>query len=551
MFKHRRYVVALCMVALLGASCASSSNTKDDAGAPQGEAPRFTIRLGADTQARGYPTPFAGIRGPGKLLSGYIFDSLTAPDVTGGQKPWLAKSWETSADGLTWTFHLNEGAKFTDGTPLTAADVQFTFEYDLTGPGAAALGSNVTYIESVTAVDPATVAFKLKSQRPSFLSDIAGSSSYGIVPKHIWSSVTDPVKFQGPTALIGSGPYKLQSFDLTANTYDFVANDDFYLGKPVVKEVQFVPVADPLLALAAGEVDAASTGNGDFVPQAQFDALSKQFKMITAQGEWNPALFFNSTKGFPYDQKAFRQGVVYALDRNDMLQRLVGGRGVPGSAGALGPANPFLNKSLPAYNFDKAKAQALFDSIDLKDRNGDGMRDRPDGSAFKIPLSVSTEDASESQLIKEYLRAVGLDVDINTVDQQTSDARGSSGDYEMAIQHFGGLSSDPSGLVSRFTSNTKSTAFSRVWGYKNPAFDQVANEQASTVDEAKRKQLVDQMQSILAEDLPQISLYVPDQITFVDAKKLGGFAYTPGCPPCGATGNKRMLVAGNALPIAG
>jgi hypothetical protein len=85
MLKHRSLAVALCFVALLGASCASSSDTKDDAGAPQGEAARFTIRLGADTQARGYPTPFAGIRGPGKLLSGYIFDSLTAPDVTGGQ----------------------------------------------------------------------------------------------------------------------------------------------------------------------------------------------------------------------------------------------------------------------------------------------------------------------------------------------------------------------------------------------------------------------------------------------------------------------------------
>ena len=551
MMKHRSLVGALCLVALVGASCASSSGSKKETGAPPGEAARITIRLGADTQARGYPTPFAGIRGPGKLLSGYIFDSLTVQDVTGAQKPWLAKSWETSPDGLTWTFHLQENARFTDGTPVTSEDVRFTFEYDLTGPGATALGSTVNYIDSVTAPDPATVVFTLKSQRPSFLGDIAGSSSYGIVPKAIWSSVTDPVKFQGPTALIGSGPYKLQSFDLSTNSYDFVANDDFYLGKPVIKEIQIVPVADPLLALAAGEVDAASTGNGDFVPQAQFDALSKQFKMITAQGEWNPALFFNPNRGFPYDQKAFRQGVLYALDRNDMLQRLVGGRGVPGSAGTLGPANPYLNKNLPAYNFDKGKAAALFDSIDLKDRNGDGMRDKPDGSAFKIPLSVSTEDAAESQLIKEYLRAVGLDVDINTVDQQTSDARGSSGDYEMAIQHFGGLSGDPSGLVSRFVSTSKSTAFSRVWGYKNPAFDQIANEQASTVDDAKRHQLVDQMQAMLAEDVPNISLYVPDQITFVNPQKLGGFAYTPGCPPCGATGNKRMLVAGNALPVAG
>jgi peptide/nickel transport system substrate-binding protein len=370
------------------------------------------------------------------------------------------------------------------------------------------------------------------------------------MPKHIWSSVTDPAKFQGPTALIGSGPYKLENFDLTTNSFNFVANEDFYLGPAKVRQFQVVPVADALLALDRGEVDAASGGNG-LIPKIQYDALAKKYKVLTAPGEYNLALFFNPNKGFPYNEEAFRQGVVYGIDRKDMVQRLVDGRGIPGPAGALGPGNEFLNKSLPTYDHDKAKAAALFDQINLRDRNNDGLRDRPDGSSFKIPLSVSSSDNQEAQLTKEYLRAVGLDVEINAVDQQTSDDRGAKGDYEMAIQHFGGLSSDPSGLVSRFTSNTRSTSFNRVWGYKNPTFDQIATEQASTVDEAKRKQLVDQMQSILAEDMPQISLYVPDQITFVDAKKLGGFSYTPGCPPCGATGNKRMLVAGNALPIAG
>ncbi|HET7719226.1 MAG TPA: ABC transporter substrate-binding protein, partial [Acidimicrobiales bacterium] len=167
---------------------------------------------------------------------------------------------------------------------------------------------------------------------------------------------------------------------------------------------------------------------------------------------------------------------------------------------------------------------------------------------FKVPLSVSSSDTQQAQLVKEYLRAVGIDVDINAVDQQTSDDRGAKGDYEMAIQHFGGLSGDPSGLITRFTSNSRSTSFTRVHGYNNPEFDKVANDQAVEVDLNKRKELVNRMQAILAEDLPQISLYVPDQIAFVDDKKFKGFAYTPGCPPCGVTGNKRHLHAGNANP---
>lgn len=544
--RHLRTAAAAVVLALAATAC---SSTGDDAPTTESGAPgneRVTLRIPANTQSGGYPTPYAAIRGPGRLVTTYIFDTLAFPDVTGEPKPWLAKSWTTSPDGKTWTFTLNDNVKFHDGMPLTSDDVVFSFDYNLKGPGTA-VAAGVTYIDTVTAPDPKTVVITLKTVRPSFLQDIAGTFGFAIMPKHIWSSVTDPAKFQGPTALIGSGPYKLENFDLTTNSFNFVANEDFYLGPAKVRQFQIVPVADALLALERGEVDAAGGGNS-LIPKVQYDALARRFEVLTAPGEFNLALFFNAAKGFPYNEKAFRQGVVYGLDRKDMVQRLVDGKGIPGPAGALGPGNEFLNKNLPPYNFDRAKAGSLFDQIDLKDRNNDGLRDKPDGSAFKIPLSVSSSDTQQAQLVKEYLRGVGLDVDINAVDQQTSDDRGAKGDYEMAIQHFGGLSGDPSGLITRFSATTRSTSFTRVYGYNNPAFEKVANDQAVEVDPVKRKALVDQMQAILAEDLPQISLYVPEQISFADTKKFAGFAYTPGCPPCGVTGNKRHLVTGTASP---
>ena len=549
MTKRHVRVAAAALVMALTAACSSGDDTDTgttDTGTP-GEG-RVTLRFAASTQSGGYPQPYAAIRGPGRLITTYIFDTLAFPDVTGTPKPWLAKSWTSSPDGKTWTFTLNDNVKFHDGMPLTSDDVKFTFDYNLTGPGnAAGAAQGVTYIDTVTAPDPKTVVIQLKTVRPSFLNDIAGTFGFAIMPKHIWSSVTDPAKFQGPTAIIGSGPYKLENFDVTTNSFNFVANEDFYLGPAKVRQFQIVPVADALLALERGEVDAASGGN-TLIPKIQYDALAKKYKVLTAPGEFNLALFFNPLKGFPYNEKAFRQGVVYGLDRKDMVQRLVDGKGIPGPAGALGPGNEFLNKNLPTYDHDKVKAAGLFDQINLRDRNNDGLRDKPDGSAFKVPLSVSSSDTQQAQLVKEYLRAVGIDVDINAVDQQTSDDRGAKGDYEMAIQHFGGLSGDPSGLITRFASNSRSTSFTRVHGYNNPEFDRVANEQAVEVDVAKRKELVNRMQAILAEDLPQIALYVPEQIAFVDDKKFKGFAYTPGCPPCGVTGNKRHLHSGNADP---
>ncbi|MEX2291853.1 MAG: ABC transporter substrate-binding protein [Mycobacteriales bacterium] len=545
-------LAATAVVLVVTATACSSGNGTEAGGsgtttaAPENE--RITLRVAANKQSGGYPTPYASIRGPGKLVTTYLFDTLAFPDVTGEPKPWLAKSWSSSPDGKTWTFTLHDDVTFHDGKPLTSEDVVFTFDYNLSGPGAqTGVGRGVDYLESVEAPDPGTVVITLKNARPSFLTDIAGTFGFGIVPKHIWADVTDPARFQGPESLIGSGPYKLETFDLTTNSFNFEANEDFFLGQAHVEKFQIVPVADPLLALQGGEIDAASAGNA-LVPQVQYDALAEQFEVLTAPGEFNLALFFNPDSGFPYDEKAFRQGVVFALDREDMVERLLGGRGVPGPAGALGPGNPFLNEDLPEYPSDKKKSAALLDQVGLRDRDGDGLRDKPDGSPFRIPLSVAAPDSQQAQLVQQYLRAVGLEVQIDAVDQQTSDARGAGGAYAMAIQHFGGLSGDPSGLMPQFLSTSKSTSFTRVHGYDNPEFDQIAKQQSSMVDATERRKLVDRMQAILAEDLPRISLYVPEQVSFVDAEKFQGFAYTPGCPPCGVTGNKRHLVVGNAEP---
>lgn len=542
--RRHRFVAILGAVALGLTACAGSPSNPSGGSTED----RVTLRLEASSQGGGYPTPYAAIRGPGRLITTFIFDTLLYPDVTGAPKPWLAQSWEQSADGKTWTFHLHPNVTWHDGQPLTAEDVAFSFDYDVRGPGAATgVVQGLQYIDSVTAKDPATVVVTLKTATASFLSDIGGAFGVAIVPKHIWSTVTDPLHFQGDKALVGSGPYQLKKFTVSPGSFNFVANDQFYLGKPKVKELQLVQVPDPLLALQRGEIDAGSPFNSA-PPQSQVDELTKKFTKITAPGDFNEALFFNLDAGFPYNQTPFRQAVAYALDRKDMIGRLVGGNGIPGSAGGLGPDNPFLNKNVMDYPHDPAKAMGMLDALGIRDANGDGMRDKPDGSALTIPLLTSSADIKQAQLVSEYLRGVGLNVKIESVDTPTSDARGAKGDYQMAVVHYGGLGADPSGLIQRFASSSTNKSFTRVHGYKNTTFDQIAAQQAVTLDRTKRGELVDRMQQILAMDVPQLPLYIPDQIAFVDAKKFSGWAYTPGCPPCGASMNKRMLVTGSAAP---
>jgi len=541
--KHR-FIAALGAVTL-GLSACTGSQSSPSGGSTDD---RVTLRLEASSQGGGYPTPYAAIRGPGRLITTFIFDTLAYPDVTGTPKPWLAQSWQQSADGKTWTFNLHPDVAWHDGQPLTADDVAFSFDYDLHGPGASTgVVQGLQYIDSVTAKDSRTVVITLKTPTASFLADISGAFGVAIVPKHIWSGVTDPLHFQGDKALVGSGPYQLKKFTVSPGSFDFVANDTFYLGKPKVKELQLVQVPDPLLALQRGDIDAGSPFNSA-PPQSQVDALTKKFTRITAPGDFNEALFFNLDAGFPYDQTPFRQAVAYALNRKDMIDRLVGGNGIPGSAGGLGPDNPFLSKNVMDYPHDPAKATAALDALGIKDANGDGMRDRPEGSALTIPLLTSSTDTKQAQLVSEYLRGVGLNVKLDSVDTPTSDARGAKGDYPMAVVHFGGLGGDPSGLIQRFGSNGTSKSFTRIHGYKNATFDELAAQQAVTVDRTRRGELVDKMQQLLAVDVPVLPLYIPDQVAFVDSKKFSGWAYTPGCPPCGATMNKRMLVTGSTTP---
>lgn len=552
-----KLAVPLCVACLGLAACGSTDGGSTDsgtsgAGSAGGDSGTTTLRFAAIKQGGGYPTPFGAVRGPGRLLTTFVFDTLAFPDVTGEPKPWLAKSWQQDASGTTWTFQLRK-ANWQDGKPLTSADVAFSFDYQINGPGAkSGAAQGLDYIKSVTADGPERVVFKLKSPRADFLDGIAGAFGVAIIPKHIWSKVTDPGRFQGKRALIGSGPYRLKSFDTTTNTFDFVANKDFYLGRPKVQEIQIVPEANPLLALQRGQLDSASASGGNgVIPKPLFEQLSKRFKVLTAPGEFNESLFFNVDGGFPYTERAFRQGVAYALNRRNMLQVLANGRGVPGSAGGLGPSNPFLNKDAPAYAFDKGKAAALLDKVGLKLPKGATFRVKPDGSAFTIPLLTSSADNQQAMLVQQYLRAVGLNSKLKSVDQPTSDAADAKGNYKMAVVHFGGLAGDPSVLVQRFASYFKGKSFTRVSGYRNPAFDKLAKQQTTTIDKAARRKLVDQMQVILATDVPEIPLYIPQQVSFVNPKVFSGWAYTPGCPPCGAGMNKRMLVSGSNAPVPG
>lgn len=491
----------------------------------------------------GYPSPFAWVRGPGYMHASYLFDTLVWTDTNADFVPWLATDWQASDDGRTWTFTLRDDVTWHDGEPLTASDVEFTFDYMTEGPGAeTGKGGGLEVVDDVVAEDDTTVVFTLPEPFGPFHENV--SSSMLILPEHVWSEIDDPAAERGEAATMGSGPYTLESADPSNGTYQYVANEDYFMGAPVVQEVQWVPAEDELLALQRGEVDVADIAR-DPIPEEQLASLRADFVEVPGTRDWNLALHFNLEAGFPYDEHAFRAGVAHAIDREDMVSRRLFGAGIPGSAGGLSPDHPFFADDLPEYEHDVDRANELLDEVGLVDADGDGLRDLPDGSAFQPSLLASSRfPAAGPQLVGEYLHEVGIDAQLDVLDRAAADEAAADGNYTLALVGYGGVLSDADFLRERFASEEPTGSFSHAFGYSNERVRELAQQQVRTTAPEERRPLIIEMQQEIAADLPVLPLYVPERVLFADPDIPVEWGYTPGCSNCRGSRNKILFVTG-------
>ncbi len=529
-----RGLIGTVVAAMTIAACSTATAPQNGSAAP-GEGARVEVLRLAGSTVIGYPNPFGPSRGPTVAYGSLLFDTLMWKGADGIPKPWLATGYEVGDGGRSWRLTLRNGVTWQDGRPLTAEDVVFTWNYMTKGPGKIAGSYGALPVTSVTAESPSVVTFTTDPVYAPFLDRVA--ARLFVLPKHIWDTVTDPAKFRDPTALMGSGPYRLDTFDESAGSYRFVSNDSYFLGPPHVKRIEFVPAPNELLALQRGEIDAASLGAGAVVDNGTPDEALKVFdtakyERLEAPGQVGRALHFNLKQGFPYNEVKFRQAVAYAIDRKDLLKRILLGRGEVGNLGVLEPrTSPFFAGDLPSYDADVAQAKRMLDEIGLKDVNNDGVRDMPDGRLFTPELlSNSTWNPKTAEAIKEYLRAVGINAQIRTVDQATADATTKDGRYQMALIGYG-FSSDPDGLRTQFSSKLPATSFASVHGWENAAFEELAAKQLTTVDQPERVKLAKSMQRVLADELPIINLYVASRMVIYDKAVVDNWFYGGGTYP--------------------
>ncbi|HEX2048615.1 MAG TPA: ABC transporter substrate-binding protein [Acidimicrobiales bacterium] len=484
----------------------------------------------------GYPSPFTYVAGPGYWRMSLLFDTLTWPDSTGQQLPWLASAYRRSEDGLVWSVDLRE-ARWADGRPVTADDVAFTYDYYTSHVFTPLLTGVPRPGVDVRATGERSVEFRLPQPEATFLQQTLGTMP--IVPRHIFADITDPMTVFDERTFIGCGAYRLESKNVNADTEAYVAKSDYYLGRPFVRRIEMVgvPEDDELAALRAGVLDGASAPEEGVRNEALAPFRDDpEYGMVSNPSGFGFPLFFNLTKGGALADVRFRRACLHALDRDEMVHRLLTGNGAVGSAGWLPPTNRFYTaEGVRQYPFDRPLAERMLDDAGYRRTGTGGPRVDRDGRPLRFTLNLpDLVPIALAELVVANLGAVGVQIDVRLERVDLVRVYGSklAANYDMVVQSYPGPAGigpdgDPDQLRGVYHSDPPSQTH-KATGYSNPEVDRLIDAQLRTYDEEERKRLVGRIQQIVSEDLPVAMLYYTTFYYAFRKKVFDQWYYTPG-----------------------
>lgn len=482
----------------------------------------------------GFPTPFTYVAGPGYWRESLIFDTLVWPDSTGNQLPWLASSYTRAPDGMSYTVELRD-VKWNDGQPLRASDVVFTHAYYAERTFTPLLIGIPRNVAEVVPLDERTVQFKLAKPDATFLQYVLGTMP--IVPEHIWSGVKDPEGVSDRKFVVGTGAYRLDRFDINLEVESYVANDSFFLGAPYLKRIEMVGAENSMTSLRVGDIDAGSAPE-EGVRSEVLEPFrnNPEYGIIEQKGTWAFPLFFNLKRGGALADVRFRRACLHALNRDDMVQRLLTGNGEVGSQGFLSPQNPYYNPDVRQYPFDRAQAESLFEEAGYRRPRAGAYRTNPDGRPLRLTLFIpELVPVALAELIAANLKEAGIDIDLQRIDLVRLFGVKLQGGYDLLITSFPGpAGTGPSGdpellrLVYYSNPNAAVTPAHNATGYNNPEVDRLLDAQLAAYDFEERKRLVWEIQQIVAEDLPVAVIYYPTLFFVFRRSVFDQWYYTPG-----------------------
>ncbi len=449
----------------------------------------------------GYPSPYAHYpRGPGGYKMCLIFDSLLERSDK-GMIPWLAEKWQITDQGKTYLFTIRQGVEWQDGKPLTPEDVAFSLDYATRHPMTWSYIFDM--IKTIEILPDNLIKVTLKCPAAAMLDNLGRTR---ILPRHIWEKVENPKTFTAPEAVIGTGPYRLTSYSREHGTYRFEAFDRFWGPKPRVKCIEFIPVSEPILAYEKGEIDLIRV-SPDILPRFADDPGQQ---VVKSPAFWGYRLLFNTTVPGPMLDKSVRQAFFHAIDLNELVTKIARGAALPGSAGILPPDHVMAADQVKTYDCNPEKAKQLLEQAGYGLPQDRDIRVDADNQPLSFDLLCSSQEVRMAEILKQRLAAVGVEIHILAVDGKTRDSRVREHQFNLAIIGHGGWGNDPDYLTTHCTntfSSSSSPSASGGTGLDMPELTSLLKQQHLETDPARRRELVEKIQQLAAEEVPEIPLF--------------------------------------------
>jgi peptide/nickel transport system substrate-binding protein len=419
-----------------------------------------------------------------------IYEPLVTLDTKLGIQPGLAESWQ-QPDPKTLILKLRRGVKFHDGTDFNAAAAKFNFDRMKTEPKSVRKGE-LANVDTVDVVDPFTIRISLKKPDAALLATLTDRAGMMISPKVVQER---GVELGRNAKGAGTGPFEFVEWVKDAHLV-LKRNDSYWnkQGGPYLDRIRYRPIPDDtvkLQSLQSGEIDVM-----DYVQPRDVAAVKadRNVVVLDVPSLADFAYQLNHTRP-PFNSKALRQAVAYALDLQQIVKGVWLDVGVPAN-GPIPPTSWAYDKSIPFIRRDLARA---------KTKLAEGGQ--PNGFSFTMTTNNIPINVQEAEVIQAQLNEAGITLKIKLVDSATLISDGNSRNFEMISYQWSGRP-DPDGNTYQFFRSTPGTSLN--WsGISNPAIDSVLDKSREAPTQAERKKLFSELTRLLQDELPMIFIVHP------------------------------------------
>ena len=456
-------------------------------------------------------------------VSQNIFETLVNyKDESTEIEPALAESWETSPDGLTWTFHLKKGVKFHDETEFNSEAVKFNYDRQMDSKSPYRFNGKFEYwhlffgnVLETQAKDPLTVVFKLKDKDPVFLANLAlftmGIASPTAIKKFGKDTFKNPV---------GTGPFTFVSWAQNEKLL-LKSNQNYWGEKPKIKQLIFKPIADNsvrLLELEKGSIQGMDSVSPDNLEKIE---ANKDLQVLKQDGLNVSYLSINTQKP-PFDNPKVRLAMNYAINKDELVKAFYFNGTVASVAkNPLPPTQWGYNDSILPYKYDLEKAKQLIkeSGVDLS-------------KTFELwappPRSYMSQPQKVAEAIQADFKKIGLNTKIITYELGTYFEKISKGEDDMCIMGWIGDNGDPDNFLYVFFSskNRVKGSASNYAFYKNEEMDKLLDAAKKEMDHQKRVDMYMRAQEVFHKDVPWVTLFHTKQIA-VFRSNVSGYKLHP------------------------